>query len=144
MRTERLISLGALRRRIQPAVFKWIRKNSERTGEVRVDGLALMIQPHVFHPKYFGRSRIVAKYVKCLYHRGRKFLDMGTGSGFIVLQAARAGATVTAVDINPAAVDAARLNAARNNISISAAYSDLFSALPGCRYDVVAWNPPFF
>jgi release factor glutamine methyltransferase len=144
MRTERLFSLGELRRRIQPPVLRWIRKSAERTGEWRVDRLSLTVQPTVFHPKYFGSSRILARYVMGLNLRGRTFLDMGTGSGFIGLQAARAGATVTAVDINPAAVDTVRLNADRNDIRMSATCSDLFSALPDCRYDVIAWNPPFF
>jgi release factor glutamine methyltransferase len=69
---------------------------------------------------------------------------MGTGSGLIALQAARCGARVTAVDINPQAVRCASDNAAASGSDIDCRESDLFSALSGERFDVIAWNPPFF
>jgi methylase of polypeptide subunit release factors len=45
--------------------------------------------------------------------------------------AARAGAEVLGVDINPAAVDAARANADRNGVAAVFAVSDMFSAVDG-------------
>jgi predicted nicotinamide N-methyase len=51
--------------------------------------------------------------------RGRTVLDVGTGSGLCAIAAARAGAaSVTAVDIDPHAVEAARLNARANGVRI--------------------------
>jgi predicted nicotinamide N-methyase len=46
--------------------------------------------------------------------RGRRVVDFATGSGIVAIAAARAGASsVVALDVDPLAVTAARLNAAR-------------------------------
>jgi release factor glutamine methyltransferase len=104
----------------------------------------LRIYPNVFHPKYFGSSLIFGRFVESLDLRQRRFLDMGTGSGIIGLFAARGGADVTSVDINPDAVRCARDNAANAGIRIRCEQSDLFAALAAQTFDVIAWNPPFF
>lgn len=57
--------------------------------------------------------------------------------------AARAGAQVTAVDINPEAVRCTLSNAAQNDLCLDARLSDLFAALDSAQFDVIAWNPPF-
>src|SRR5262249_55668916 len=90
----------------------------------------------------FGSSAVLGRFVGGLPLRGKSFLDLGCGSGIIGLCAARAGAQVTAVDINPAAVQCAAENAARAGLPVVVRYSDLFSAVPE-RFDVIAWNPPF-
>jgi release factor glutamine methyltransferase len=73
---------------------------------------------------------------------GESFLEMGTGSGLIALHAAKLGAKVTAVDINPKAVDCAKRNAARNQLAIEVLRSDLFENVTG-TFDVIAFNPPY-
>lgn len=51
--------------------------------------------------------------------RGKRVLDLGTGSGIAAIAAARAGARdVIALDIDPVARSAARLNAEHNRVSI--------------------------
>lgn len=51
--------------------------------------------------------------------RGRRVADVGAGSGIVAIAAALAGATeVTAIDIEPYAIEACRLNAAANVVSI--------------------------
>jgi len=73
---------------------------------------------------------------------GKRFLDMGCACGIIGLHAAKNGATVTATDINPHAVDCTRRNAARNNLRIEVVQSDLFERVNG-YFDVIAFNPPY-
>lgn len=49
--------------------------------------------------------------------RGRRVADIGTGSGIVAIAAALAGArVVTAIDIEPFAIEACRLNAATNGV----------------------------
>jgi release factor glutamine methyltransferase len=67
---------------------------------------------------------------------------MGTGSGVNAILAARAGAEVVGVDINPAAVEAARANVERNGVAAEFAVSDVFSAVEG-DFDLVVIDPPF-
>ena len=137
--------LGGLRRLMQPFLLKyWYARRLSSPTRTHVSGLRLEVHPTVFHPKYFGSSRILADYVSGLPIVGRRLLDMGTGTGVVGLGAARAGAVVTAVDINPAAVACARGNAALNGITMEVLQSDLFDALSGRRFDLIVWNPPFF
>ena len=73
---------------------------------------------------------------------GERLLDMGTGTGVAALHAAKAGARVTAVDLNPHAVTCARLNALRNDLKVEVLQSDLFEKVEGV-YDVITFNPPY-
>ena len=49
--------------------------------------------------------------------RKKRVLDVGTGSGITAAAAALAGATVTGIDIDPAAVELAALTAGANGVS---------------------------
>jgi len=72
-------------------------------------------------------------------------LDMGCGCGIQSVALALQGASVTAVDINQRAVKNTTQNAKRLGLGdkISAKKSDLFSALKGKKFDVIAFNPPY-
>jgi release factor glutamine methyltransferase len=73
---------------------------------------------------------------------GERLLDVGTGTGIAALHAAKAGARVTAVDLNPHAVACARSNALRNDLKVEVLQSDLFEKVVGI-YDVITFNPPY-
>ena len=140
-----MISSGHLRRLAQPLLFRyWLKRGTNRVVVTRVGGFKMHVLPTVFHPKYFGSSFILGSYVESQDVRGKTFLDMGTGSGIIGLFAARAGARVTGVDINPRAVECALQNSISAGFDIEYVQSDLFAGLPHRRFDVIAWNPPFF
>ena len=140
-----VISAGTIRRLTQPLLFRfWFKRGTRRTSTFRIGWTELQIYPTVFHPKYFGSSLIFARFIEALDLAGRRFLDMGTGSGIIGLSAARSGADVTSVDINSEAVRCARDNARTAGMRIRCHESDLFSALEHDEFDVIAWNPPFF
>jgi release factor glutamine methyltransferase len=134
-----------LGRLFHPVLLRlWLRFARDRELVTTIDGMRLVVLPSVFHPRFFGSSRIFAAYLQTLDLAGKAFLDLGTGSGILGLVASRAGASVTAVDVNPQAVECARRNAAQAGLTLNCKVSDLFSALPGERFDIVAWNPPFF
>ena len=139
-----MLSWGSLRRALQPVVLKyWFNHRSKKTVATRVAGLDLQVFPGVFHPKYFGSSSILAGFISGLALNGKSFLEVGCGSGVVALCAARAGAEVTAVDINPDAVRCTIANAERNNLHVNACVGDLFSAVNNRQFDVIVWNPPF-
>jgi len=73
--------------------------------------------------------------------RGR-FLEIGCGSGIVAITAALGGWDVTAVDINPRAVECTVLNAEKNGVTLNAFVSDLFENVSG-SYDAIAFNPPY-
>ena len=111
--------------------------------ETRVEGFDLDVFPMVFHPRYFGSSPILANFISSLNLAGKSFLDVGCGSGLIAMCAARRGAHVMAVDINPEAVRCTLANAQRHGLQVSARLSDLFSTIENAEFDVIAFNPPF-
>lgn len=72
----------------------------------------------------WGSGQALARHV--LDHRalvyGRRVVDFGAGSGVAALASAIAGAaSVVAVDLDPAALEACKANAARNGLSIECA-----------------------
>lgn len=73
--------------------------------------------------------------------------DMGTGSGCIAVALARElpCASVTAVDISPAALAVAQRNARRHGVEerIELVQGDLFASLSGRCFDLVVSNPPY-
>lgn len=109
----------------------------------RADGLDLVVLPGVFHPGFFHSTALLAEHIATFDLKGRRFLELGAGTGRVALTAARAGAVVTASDINPKAVENVRINAARNNLTLDVVLSDLFDRLPG-HFDIIAINPPYY
>lgn len=69
--------------------------------------------------------------------RGRSFLDAGCGLGLVAAFAAAAGARVTALDRDPAAVEAARLVAAKNGLAVEAVVGSVDCIAPR-RFECVA------
>lgn len=56
---------------------------------------------------------------------GRRVLDVGAGNGLASLAAARAGARVTANDVDPLALVAVGMNAAHNGVAVETRLGDL-------------------
>lgn len=108
------------------------------TRTVSVDGLALRVPPGVIDPVLFRSGAWFARQLARRVTPGARLLDLGCGTGVVGLLARRAGATVVAVDIEPAAVQAARENGLPD-----VRQGDLFAPVAGERFDLVAFNPPY-
>jgi release factor glutamine methyltransferase len=115
-----------------------------RPSEARFLGHRLLTDPQVFHPVYFLSTRVLADSLRRFDLQGKRFLDMGTGSGALGIVAGAAGARVTACDINPRAVALACENFGRNGIDGDVLESDVFSALGGRTFDIICFNVPFY
>lgn len=74
--------------------------------------------------------------------RDSRFLEIGCGSGFLSILAAKMGAVVTASDLNPDAIEATEKNAKDNSVHITTVYSDLFASITGI-YDIIVFNAPY-
>jgi release factor glutamine methyltransferase len=126
-------------------IVRWTLLN--RTTRLRFEGLDLVTNQGVFPPIVFGSTRFFARHVERLDLRGMGVLEVGTGSGAIALCAAKAGARVVAVDINPTAVSCATGNAARNGLAdrVEVFQSDLLTAVKAASlFDYILFNPPHF
>lgn len=88
-------------------------------------------------------SFLLRNYIENLELEGKQILDMGTGSGLIGIEAAKQGAEVVSVDINPEAIETARENAREENAgNIDFVESDLFENIDG-EFDYIFFNPPY-
>jgi predicted nicotinamide N-methyase len=79
--------------------------------------------------------------------RGRHVIDMASGSGLVAIAAAKAGAAaVTAYDVDPAAAEAIRLNAAANAVTVLAVCADVLDteSLPAAGTDLVLVADAFY
>jgi predicted nicotinamide N-methyase len=76
--------------------------------------------------------------------RGRRVLDLASGSGLVGIAAARCGAaSVRAVDVDPVAVAAIGLNAAANGVTVTADRADLLDSDAGAA-EVVLVGDAFY
>ncbi len=88
----------------------------------------------IYEPK--EDSYLLKKEVK-RFSKGKKVLDLGSGSGIQALAALKSGAKdVLAADINKEAIIILK------NKGLNALESDLFSKIKG-KFDLIVFNPPY-
>jgi release factor glutamine methyltransferase len=114
----------------------------------RLDGFRLKIFKEVFHPKFFFSSGYFYDFLKTTNLKDKQFLEIGCGSGILSLLATRKQALVTAVDVDPKAVENTCLNFEANFKDKAGRYriiqSDVFSKLEKETFDVIVINPPYY
>jgi ribosomal protein L11 methyltransferase len=139
----------------------WARRSQASLGRVRAgricvappwdadagtDGpevITVIIEPAMgFGSGHHATTRLCLRALQRLDLRGRRVLDVGTGSGVLALAAARLGAaTVVAVDVDPDALQNARGNAVLNGGPPNVEFRQAdFRREAGLAADVVAAN----
>ncbi|MDD4353752.1 MAG: methyltransferase [Candidatus Nanoarchaeia archaeon] len=95
----------------------------------------------VYSPK--EDSYLLKKWVIKL-SKGKKVLDMGTGSGIQAMAAKLGGAvSILGVDKNKKAIELSKLNAKKLGFEgVEFKYSDLFLAVNE-KFDLIIFNPPY-
>lgn len=114
---------------------------SHITGSRAFYGREFRVTPDVLDPRPETETLIAAALAQSF----GTVLDLGTGSGCIVLTllAERPTATGLGTDISAPALAIARDNAARLGIpAVRFVRSDWFAAVPG-RFDLIVSNPPY-
>jgi release factor glutamine methyltransferase len=100
------------------------------------------VTPDVLDPRPETETLVVA----ALAQRFDRVLDLGTGSGAILLSllAERGGAEGVGTDLSPGALRVAQGNAARLGIGARVGFvlSDWFAGVQG-RFDLIVSNPPY-
>lgn len=122
----------------------WALRYIRRERRYAHAGLRLTIPPGVFHPGVFFSTPVFISFLQKIDFQKKTVLDIGTGSGLLALFAAQSGGFVTALDINPLAVETARRNAVANQLEVKILESDLFKNVSKQHFDIVLINPPYF
>lgn len=113
---------------------------STRTVSLEAAGSPVRIEvpPTVFGDGLHPTTSTCLALLADLVGPGTTLLDVGCGSGALSVVAARAGAAVTGIDVDPVAITATIANAAANDLDVAATSTPL-SDLSG-TWDVVVAN----
>ena len=115
-------------------------------GEREFFGLMFKVTPATLIPRPETELLVELALQRISKHQPCRVLDLGTGSGAIALAIAHecSNVEVVACDTSAAALEVARENAQRLNIThVSFVLSDWFAALTGKRFDIIVANPPY-
>jgi len=126
------------------------------TGHQEFWGMDLIVSPAVLIPRP-ETEHVIEAVLDCVKQADverapspagpRQIVDVGTGSGAIALALAKEfhQAEITATDISPAALEIARANAARHQLTdrIHFREADLLAGFPANSFDFIVSNPPY-
>lgn len=106
----------------------------------------LIVTPDVLIPRWDSEAVIEQALTLLPQDEPLAVCDVCTGSGAyaLVLKHERPRISMTACDISQAALDVARRNAAKYNLSIDFRRGNLLDALsPGAQFNLIVSNPPY-
>lgn len=122
------------------------RSNTHPTNVLTLLGREFIAMRGVFSPEFCPGSAVFAEMLSEKVPSGSRFLEIGPGIGLVSVLVAVGGASVTAVDVNPAAVVNTKINALLHDVALAVdvVEGDLFEPLaPQTRFDVIYWNAPW-
>ncbi len=136
---------------VEQAFKAWVARR------VAGEPIAYLLQSREFYGRSFGvgpdvliprpETELIVDVVLQKFERNAaiRILDLGTGSGClgITLALELRNASVTAVDVSPAAIAIARRNAVQMQATVQWLESDWFSVLAGEQFDLIVSNPPY-
>jgi len=129
---------------LTPVLQPLYRQYLSRARSCRYKDVRVVVSPGVFFPGFIFSTKIFLQFIEGLDLNGKRFLELGAGSGLISIFAARKGAVVTASDINPLSVENIRENAARNDAAVTVIESDLFEGILLQAFDFIIIAPPYY
>ena len=111
--------------------------------DIRIGGFQLTVLPKVYAPGFFTDSLWFAQQLPTIVGNG-SLLEIGTGTGIIVIACAINGANVVATDINPFAVENARANVRNYHLNVSVREGNLYDSIQTDeRFNFIVWAHPF-
>jgi release factor glutamine methyltransferase len=114
-------------------------------GSAEFCGRRFLVSPAVLIPRP-DTERLVDLAIERMQSLPRpRIVDLGTGSGVVAvtLKCLRPKALITAVELSPAALEVARLNAGRHAAAVRFLAGDWYSPLAVECFDLIVANPPY-
>jgi len=118
------------------------------THEANFGGLAFYVDERVLIPRSPMAEVILKEFSPWIEgSKIKNILDLCTGSACIAVLCAKVfpDAKITATDISQEALDVAKINIEKHNLSeqVSLIKSNLFEDIPPQKFDVIISNPPY-
>jgi len=108
------------------------------------DDLSLDVSESVYEPA--EDTFLIADTLRHIVDEENTVLDVGTGCGILAVIMAKRAKMVVAADVNPHAIECAKLNAKANGVAnkIDVRLGDLFQPIKETeRFDVIVFNAPY-
>jgi len=118
-------------------VIHFVKKSEIRKYDIQNVKFELEINNHIFPPSPHGS--FFAENMKI--NANETVIDVGTGSGFLAILAAKLGGQVYGTDNDKDAIKLAKKNADKNNVSIDFRQGNYFANLHK-KFDVIVANLP--
>lgn len=118
-------------------ILHFVKKPEIRRYNVQNQKVELEINEHIFPPSAHGQFFAENMNIK----KGESVIDIGTGSGFLAILAAKLGGNVSATDNDKDAIETAKKNAANNNVKIDFKRGEYFANFQN-KFDVILANLP--
>ena len=116
------------------------------TGKTEFYGHQISVSPDVLIPRP-ETERLVDIAIDTIKNLSKpKILEVGTGSGCIsiALGSAKKDANILSLDVSDSALEIAKINTKKNNISnIKFEKLDFLESIPEGQYDLIISNPPY-
>ncbi len=114
-------------------------------GEAEFRGRVFQVSPAVLIPRPETEVLIELALERLAGSAAADVVDLGTGSGIVAISLALEcpAATLSAVELSPAALLVARNNAGRLGAKVDFREGDWFAPLAGQRFDLIVSNPPY-
>ena len=116
------------------------------TGKTEFYGHQISVTPDVLIPRP-ETERLVDIAIDTIKNLSKpKILEVGTGSGCIsiALGSAKKDANILSLDVSDSALNIAKINTKKNNISnIKFLKLDFLESIPKGQYDLIISNPPY-
>ncbi len=115
-------------------------------GEVNFYGYDFKVNEKVLIPRYETEllvDKTIKKIRKYFINRPVDIIDLGTGSGCIAITLKKElNSSVDALDISKEALEIAKYNAKKNNVTINFINEDM-TKYTSKQYDIIISNPPY-
>ena len=119
-------------------------------GEREFYGHVFSVSPDVLIPRPETELLVDLALTRLEPHRAYRVLDLGTGSGAVAIAIAlhRPNTSVVAIDLSPASLAVANVNARRllgkcESERLQLIRSDWFGQVIGTEFDLIVSNPPY-
>lgn len=129
---------------ISPFFKSFVNYYFSKPRAYRFKEIQAVVLPGVFFPHFTISTKLLLQFLETKNLENKSFLELGCGTGIISVLAAKKNARVVASDINPTAIENAKLNATKNEVAITTYFSDLFVDIPQQQFDFIIINPPYY